>query len=162
MSSDHLILCCPLLLLPSIFPSNRDFSSELAVRIKWPKYWSFSFSISPSNDYSRLISFKIDWFDLLAVEGTLKMVEWNHQFNGHELRQTLGDDEGLGSLACCMASVGLQRVWHDWATEQQQHVNWPALSWNIINIQGVLFSLPHSSLESEEQKRSKITSQWGK
>ena len=110
MSSDHLILCCPLLLLPSIFPSIRDFSNELAVRIRWPKYWSFGFSISPSNGYSRLISFKIDWFDLLAVEGTLKMVEWNHQFNGHKLMQTLGDNEGQGSLTCCMQAIGLQRV----------------------------------------------------
>ena len=62
---------CPLLLLPSIFPSIRVFSNELALRIRWPKYWSFSFSISPSNEYSRLISFRIDWFDLLAVQGTL-------------------------------------------------------------------------------------------
>ena len=67
--SNHLILCCPLLLLPSIFPSIRVFSSELAVRIRWPKYWSFSFSTSPSNEYSGSISFRIDWFDLLAVQG---------------------------------------------------------------------------------------------
>ena len=110
MPSNYLILCCPHLLQLSIFPSIRAFSNESVLHIRWPKYWSFSFSISPSNDYSRLISFKIDWFDLLAVEGTLQMVEWNHQFNGHELMQTLGDDEGLGSLACCMPSVGLQRV----------------------------------------------------
>ena len=72
MLSNHLILCHPLLLLPSIFPSIRVFSNELAVHIKWPKYWSFSFSISPSNEYSGLISFKMDWLDLLAVQGTLK------------------------------------------------------------------------------------------
>ena len=72
MPSNHLILCCPLLLLPSIFPSIRVFSSELALHIRWPKDWSFKFSISPSNDYSRLIFFRIDWFDLLAVQGTLK------------------------------------------------------------------------------------------
>ena len=66
------ILCRPFLLLPSIFPSIRVFSNELALHIKWPKYWSFSFSISPSNEYSGLISFRIDWFDLLAVPGTLK------------------------------------------------------------------------------------------
>ena len=72
MPSNHLILCHPLLLLPSIFPSIRVFSSESALRIRWPKYWSFSFSISPSNEYSGLISFKIDWLDLLAVQGTLK------------------------------------------------------------------------------------------
>ena len=72
MPSNHLILCCPLLLLPSIFPSTTVFSSESALCIRWPKYWSFSFSISPSNEYSGLISFRIDWFDLLAVQRTLK------------------------------------------------------------------------------------------
>ena len=68
----HLILCCPLFLLPSIFPSIRIFYNESALHIRWPKYWSFSFSISPSNEYSGLISFRIDWLDLLAVQGTLK------------------------------------------------------------------------------------------
>ena len=72
MPSNPLILCCPLLLLPSIFPSIRFFSNESALRIRWPKYWSFSFSISPSNEYSGLISFRMDWVDLLAVQGTLK------------------------------------------------------------------------------------------
>ena len=76
--SNNLILCHPLLLLPSIFPSIRDFSSESAIRIMWPKYWSFSFSISPSNGYSGLISFRIDWFDLLAIQGTLKSLLWHH------------------------------------------------------------------------------------
>ena len=72
MPSNHLILCHPLLLLPSIFPSSRVFSSESVLCIRWPKYWSFSFSISPSNKYSGLISFKMDWLYLLAVQGTLK------------------------------------------------------------------------------------------
>ena len=72
MPSNHLIFCCSLLLLPSVFPSIRVFSNESVLPIKWPKYWSFSFSISPSNEYSVLISFRIDWFDLLAVQGTLK------------------------------------------------------------------------------------------
>ena len=72
MPSNYLILCHPLLLLPSVFPSIRVFSSESALRIKWPKYWSFTFSISPSNEYSGLISFRMDLFDLLAVQGTLK------------------------------------------------------------------------------------------
>ena len=72
MPSNHLILCHPLLLLPSIFPNIRVFSNESALRIRWPKYWCFSFNISPSNEYSGLISFKIDRFDLLAVQGTLK------------------------------------------------------------------------------------------
>ena len=82
MPSNHLILCRPLLLLPSIFPSIRVFSDESALRIRWPKYWSFSFSISPSNEYSGLISFRIDWFDLLAVQGTLKSLLPAPQFKG--------------------------------------------------------------------------------
>ena len=78
MSSNHLILCHPLLLLPSIFPSIRGFSSESALCIKWPKHWSFSFSISPSNEYSGLICFRVDWFDLLALQGTLKTLLQHH------------------------------------------------------------------------------------
>ena len=78
MPSNHLILCCPLLLLPSLFPSIRVFSSESALFIKWPKDWSFSFSISPSNEYSSLISFRVDWFDILAVQGTLKSLLQYH------------------------------------------------------------------------------------
>ena len=74
----HLILCRSLLLLPPIFPSIRVFSNESAFPIRWPKYWSFSFSISPSNEYSRLISFRMDWFDLLAVQGTLKSLLQHH------------------------------------------------------------------------------------
>ena len=72
MPSNHLILSCPLLLLPSIFPSIRVFSNGLALQIRWPKYWSFSFNISPSNEYSVLISFRVDWLDLLAVQRILK------------------------------------------------------------------------------------------
>ena len=72
MPSNHLILCCPLLLPPAIFPSIRVFSRESVLHIRQPKYWSFSFSITPSNEYSGLISFRMDWFDLLAVQGTLK------------------------------------------------------------------------------------------
>ena len=78
MPSNHLILCCPLLRLPSVFPSIWVFSNEPAFRIRWPKYWSFSFNISPSNEYSGLISFRIDWFDLLAVQGTLKSLLQHH------------------------------------------------------------------------------------
>ena len=78
MSSNHLILCCPLLLLPSIFPRTRVFSSESVLHIRWPKFWSFRFSISPSNEYSGLISFRMKWFDLLAVQGTLKSFLQHH------------------------------------------------------------------------------------
>ena len=79
MPSNRLILCHPLFLLPSIFPSIRVFSSESVLPIRWPKYWSFSFSISPSNEYSGLISFRIDWLDLLAVQGTLKTLLQHHR-----------------------------------------------------------------------------------
>ena len=78
MPSNHLIPCCHLLFLPSIFPSNRMFSNEPALCIRWPKYWSFSISISPSNEYSGLLSFRIDWFDFLAVQGTLKSLLQYH------------------------------------------------------------------------------------
>ena len=78
MPSNHLILCCPLLLSPSIFPSIRVFSNESVLHIRWPKCWSFSFSISPSNEYPGLISFRMDWLDLLAVQGTLKSLLQHH------------------------------------------------------------------------------------
>ena len=78
MPSNHLILCCPLLLLPSIFPSIRVFSNEWAFRIRWPNYWSFSFDISPSNEHPGLISFRMDWLDLFAVQGTLKSLLQHH------------------------------------------------------------------------------------
>ena len=78
MPSNNLLLCCPLLLLPLIFPSIRVFSNELVLAIRWPRYWSFSFSISPSNECSGLISFRMDWFDLLAVQGTLKSLLQHH------------------------------------------------------------------------------------
>ena len=78
MPSNHLILCCPLLLLSLVFPSIKAFSNELALHVRWPKYWSFSFSISPSNRYLRLISFRIGWFHLLAVQGTLKSLLQHH------------------------------------------------------------------------------------
>ena len=80
LPSNHLILCHPLLLLPSVFPSIRVFSNESALRIRWPKYWSFSFNIRPSDEYSGLISFRMDWLDLLAVQGTLKSLLQRPQF----------------------------------------------------------------------------------
>ena len=86
MPSNHLILWRPLLLLPSIFPSIRVFSKESVLCIKWPKYWSFSFSISPFNEYSGLISFRMDWLDLLAVQGTLKSLLQNHSSKASILR----------------------------------------------------------------------------
>ena len=86
---NHLILCHPLLLLPSIFPSIRVFTNESALHIRWPKYWSFSFTISPSNEYSGLISFRMDWLDLLAVQGTLKNLLQHHSSKASILRRSV-------------------------------------------------------------------------
>ena len=86
MPSNHLILCCTLLLLPSIFPNIRVFSNESAVRMRWPKYWSFSFNISPSNKHPGLISFRMDWLDLLAVQGTLKSLLQHHSWKASILQ----------------------------------------------------------------------------
>ena len=110
MPSNHLILCHSLLLLPSIFPSIRVFSNESALWIRWPKYWSFSFSISPSNEHSRLISFRMDWLDLLAVQGTLKSLLQHHSSKASILRHSaffptpvllLGQSHGRRSLVGC-------------------------------------------------------------
>ena len=88
MPSNHLILCHPVLLLPSIFPSVRVFSNESALRIRWPKYWSFSFNITPSNEHSGLISFRMDWLHLLAVQGTLKSLLQHHISKASILRHS--------------------------------------------------------------------------
>ena len=86
MPSNHLVLCHPLFFLPSIFPSSRVFSNESLLHIRWPKYWSYSFSISLSNEYSGLISFRMDWLDLLAVQGTLKSLLQHHSSKASILR----------------------------------------------------------------------------
>ena len=88
LPSNHLILCCPLLLLPSIFPSIRIFSNKSVLHIRWPEYWSFSFSFSPSNEYSWLISFKMDWLDLLTVQGTLKSLLQHHSLKASILQRS--------------------------------------------------------------------------
>ena len=88
MPSNHLILCCPLLLPPSILPSIKVFSSESVLHIRWPKYWSFSFSISPSSEYSGLLSFKMDWLYLLAVQGTLNSLLQHHSSKASILRRS--------------------------------------------------------------------------
>ena len=88
MPSNHLILCCPFLFPPSIFPSIRVFSNESVVLIRWPNYWSFSFSISPSNEYSGLISFRMDWLELLAVQGTLKSLLQHHSSKASVLQHS--------------------------------------------------------------------------
>ena len=109
MLFNHLILCCPLLLPPSIFPSIRVFSNELALHIRWPKYWSFSFSISPSNEYLGLISFRIDRFDLLAVQGTLKSLLQHHN--------------SKASILWCSACFMVQ-LSHPWLLEKSVLTIW--------------------------------------
>ena len=98
MPSNHLILCHPLLLLPSIFPSIRVFSTESALHIRWPKYWSFSFSISPSNEYSGVISFRMDCLDLLAVQGTLKSLLQHRSSKASVLMEALNSIRTVDSL----------------------------------------------------------------
>ena len=88
MPSNHLILCHPLLLLPSVFPNIRVLSNESVLHIRWPKYWSFSFNISPSNEYPGLVSFRLDWLDLLAVQGTLKSLVQHHSSKASILRRS--------------------------------------------------------------------------
>ena len=95
MPSNHLILCHPLLLLPSIFSSIRVFSNESVLHIRWPKYWRFSFSIRPSNEYSGLISFRMDWLDLLAVQGTLKSLLQHHSSKASILTHWAGVNQNL-------------------------------------------------------------------
>ena len=125
MPSNHLILYRPLLLLPSIIPSIRVFSNELALRSRWPKYWSFSFSISPSNEYSGLISFRIDWFDLLVVQGTLKgLIKYRWLVNNTKQRS-----EGMVQLSSlcshsstylcpkCINSYTKKTGWTGWKLE---------------------------------------------
>ena len=104
MPSNHLMLCHPLLLLPSVFPRTMVYSNELALHIRWPKYWSFSFSTSPSSKYSGLISFRIDWFDLLAIQGTLKSLLQHHSLKT--------------SILWCSAFLMVQLYIHTWLLEK--------------------------------------------
>ena len=113
MPSNHLkILCCPLLLLPSIFPNIRVSSNESALRIRWPKYWSFSFSISPSNEYAGLISFRMHWLDLLAVQGTLKSLIQHHSSKASIL---LCSAFFIVQLSYTYMTTGKTIAWTRWA-----------------------------------------------
>ena len=147
MPSNHLILCCPLLLLPLIFPSIRVFSKESSLRIRWPKYWSFSFSITPSHEYSGLISFRIDWFDLLAVQRTLKSPLQHHNLKASiiqhsaffiiffmvqltHLYMTTRKTIALTLEPGGLQSRGSQRVRHNWATKHTvMHI--PEKYWKV-------------------------------
>ena len=112
MPSSHLILCRPLLLLSSIFPSIRVFSNESALCIRWPKYWSFSFSISPCNEYSGLLSFRMDWLDLLAVQGTLKSLLQHHSSKASILWHSAFFIVQLSHPSLTTGKTIAQRLWH--------------------------------------------------
>ena len=124
MPSNHLILCHPLLLLPSTFPSSKVFSNESVLHIRWPKYWSFSFSISPSNEYSGLISFRMDWLDLLAVQGTLKSLL---QYQSSSSTKILA--LGLKQLKT-LEKLSLQLAWIE-SFSRDLCLPWP-LSWSLF------------------------------
>ena len=129
MPSNHLILCCPLLLLPSIFPSIRVFSNESALRIRWQKNWSFSFSISCFNEYSGLIFFKIDWFDLLAVQGTLKSLFQHHSSKASILNVvSVLSVQSLSRVwlfaTQCTAAHQASVFYHQLLGPAQTHVHW--------------------------------------
>ena len=125
MPSNHLILCCPLLLPPSIFPSIRVFLSESVLGIRWPKYWSFSFNISPPHEYSGLICFKVDWLDLLAVQGTLRSFLQHHSSISH-----LGINISTwilgGGDMCIQITAWTKTFLHSFSTWS---FSWPGFPW---------------------------------
>ena len=120
--SNHLILCCPLLLLPSIFPSIRVFSSEPVLHIRWPKYWSFNFSISPSNEYSGMISFRIDWLDLLEVQGAAFYHHTKRVACSSKLRPKIQDFRRVTNPFKKEKAIWVKR----WRCEFTQHGKWAA------------------------------------
>ena len=111
MPSNHLILCCPLLLVPPIPPSIRDFSNESVLQVRWPKHWSFCFSISPSKEYSKLISLRMDWLDLLAVQGTLRSLLQHHSSNASILQHSAFFTVQLSSIHDYWKQHSLDLCW---------------------------------------------------
>ena len=134
MPSNHLILCRPLLLPPSIFPSMRVFSNESILCIRWPKHWSFSFNISPSNEYSGLISFRMDWWDLLAVQGTLKSLHQHPEFTQTHVHR---DSDAIQHLILCRPLPILPSIFpsiRGFSNESALSIRWPkywSFSFNI-------------------------------
>ena len=148
MPSNHRILCHPLLLLSSIFPSIRVFSNESVLHIRWPKYWSFSFNISPSIEHSGLISFRVDWLDLLTVQGTLKSLLQHHSSKASIILwrsaffivQLSHPYMTTGKTIALTRWMGSRRVGHNWVTE----LNWTELTrWTFV---GKVMSLPFNML----------------
>ena len=129
MPSNHFILCHPLLLLPSIFPSIRVFSNESVLCIRWPEYWSFSFSISPSNEYSGLISFRMDWLDLLAVQGTLKSLLHHHSSKASILRRSAFFIVQLSHSYMTTGKTIVLTRWTLWLCPSSKGIGKSALLW---------------------------------
>ena len=128
--SNHLILWCPLLLLPSIFPSIRVFSNESTLHIRWPKYWSFSFNISPSNEHPRLISFGMDWLDLLAVQGTLKSFFPTPQFKSIS--------SSVLSFLCSPTLTSIHDHWKNHSLDYDTTTSWEKLGWWKPKLESIL------------------------
>ena len=147
MPSNHLILCHPLLLLPSIFPSIRVFSNESVLCIRWPKYWSFSFSISHSNEYSGLISFRMDWLDPLAVQGTLKSLLQYHSSKASIPLQYSGLENPRNGRAWWAANYGVAQSW-----------TW--LKWLSSSSQSYGFSSSHVWIWELDYKESWVVKNW--
>ena len=155
MPSNHLILCRPLLLLPSIFPSIRVFSNKSDLRIRWPKYWSFSFSISPPHEYSGLISFRMNWLDLLAVQGTLKSLLQYHRSKASILRcsaflvkesttlwSKINTILGWKEVSCVLTVQG-ELTLHFFTLAALRALTWDFQGWSPISeIRGSLFVCP--------------------
>ena len=143
MLSNHLILCCPLLLQPSIFPSIRVFSNESVLRIRWPKYWSLSFSISPSNEYSKLISIRIDWFDHLAVQGTLKGFLQHHNLKAYTILSRVCEYKQYPSSSNVQSAREIrqaQKWWYhgvdcavgEWFSKRGPQTSSMSITWELV------------------------------
>ena len=137
MPSNHLILCCPLLLLPSIFPSIRVFSNESVLHIRWPKYWACSFNISPFNEHPGLISFRMDWLDLLAVQGTLKTLLQHHSSKASVLRHSAFF---LVQLSHPYITTGKTLALTRWTFVDKVMSLLCCLGWSSLSFQGVSYT----------------------
>ena len=148
MPSNHLILCRPLLLLPSIFPSIRVFSSESVLHIRWPKYWSFSFSLSPSNEYSGLISFRMDWLDLLAVQGTLKSLLQHHSPKATRINSQHGHQALHGLILALLFDLVLQNPPERTNSSDTDCLSCPQRSPASLYLRDFAYAVPLKHLES--------------
>ena len=152
MPSSHLILCCPLLLLPPIPPSIRVFSNESTLCMRWPKYWSFSFSISSSNEHPGLVSFRMDWLDLLAVQETLKSLLQHHNSKASIFRPGLVKSKSILQLNCILYSVS---SWDKLQTTQKSFDEYTSTEWKTTQQQHAWFSKALCWVKKPDSKESK-------